>query len=165
MSSPCLEQLWISSAIRLWLIGEADRNSKQILRLDEVARNKRLVVKHSQNRFHQLVWSERLGQACLEADIQYARSNCVRDEGGHSDNRYTASGISSKKLEFLAATQNRPFHAVYNVGHHQIRTAMFCCLEAFEPIPRYQGLAHETESIPLTEYCRARHYVPKFPKP
>ena len=31
---------------------------------------------------------------------------------------------------------------------------MFCCLEAFEPIPRYQGLAHETESIPLTEYCR-----------
>jgi hypothetical protein len=126
MSSPCLEQLWISSAIRLWLIGEADRNSKQILRLDEVARNKRLVVKHSQNRFHQLVWSERLGQACLEADIQYARSICVRDEGGHSDNRYTASGISSKSSNF--SQQLKTVHSMQFIMSDTTKSGRLCLL-------------------------------------
>jgi hypothetical protein len=66
--------------------------------------------------------------------IQYARSICVRDKGGHSDNRYTAAGIGSKGpnlTQQLEAVHSRHF----NVGHHQIGTVTFCCLKAFEPIP------------------------------
>jgi hypothetical protein len=54
-----------------------------------------------------------LRQAFLEAGIQYARSICVRDEGGHSDNLYTAAGIGSKGPNFtqqLEAVHSRHFN-------------------------------------------------------
>jgi hypothetical protein len=85
--------------------------------------------------------------------LQYARSIGVRDEGGHSDNRYTADGIGSKGTNFtqqLEAVHSRHL----NVGHHQIRVAIFCCLKSFNPIPRQHDVG--TQAIQEQNHLSAR---------
>ena len=41
---------------------------------------------------------------------------------------------------------------------------MFCCLEAFEPIPGYQGLAHETGKYSVNGILQSSALRSKVPK-
>src|ERR1700688_3490078 len=67
--------------------------------------------------------------------IQHSGTICVRDEGGHSDHRYTAYTIGTKGTDLTQ--QFETVHARhFNVRQDQIRMDLFYSLKALEPIPR-----------------------------
>jgi hypothetical protein len=61
-------------------------------------RRGRLVVEHIRNRFHKLVYSERLRQVCLEARFEDSRAIYPRNQGGHRNDWYT-TGIVKRFSE------------------------------------------------------------------
>jgi hypothetical protein len=71
--------------------------------------------------------------------VQQVRAFSLPYKGGHSDNRYTASGIRSQGSNFTQ--QSKTIHSQhFDVGQNHMRMVNFYCLEAFKPIPRDHDL-------------------------